>query len=449
MFLFFALGIIAFLSQGIFDTGDGILHYQIARWSWKHPELLLHHWGKPVFTLIASPFAQFGYKGVVLFNMICHLGAAWLTWRIAVRMKFPHATLAPFLVVFAPISWGVWQSGLTEPLFAVTLMSGIYFVIAGRYRASAIVLSLLPFIRTEGFLLLPLFCIYFLVRRDFIALFLLGTGTLIYSVIGGIIFHHDFLWVIHDNPYKGESNYGRGSLFYFVSQNEFLFGWLLTALIGAGVIAMIIRYRTSAPVSLAAYLLVGGSFLVFFTAHSVFWWKGLFGSYGLIRVMACIVPCGVLIGIIGLGQITRLYASSKAAVVTTLAAVFILTSFNAMNQHGLVRHVNEKEQIVFATAESANQLCKPNNRIFYGYPLITHALDADPFDTNRFCEMWAIDSRTDFSSGDLVIWDSHFGPVQYNLSEARLLAIPGMKEVYRSDRGTDGNKHFFVITQYR
>jgi len=446
--LFFVLGITAFLSEGIFDTGDGILHYQIARWSWKHPELFLHHWGKPVFTLIASPFAQFGYKGVVLFNMTCHIGVAWLTWRIAVRMKLPYATLAPFLVVFAPISWGVWQSGLTEPLFAATLMSGIYFVIAGRYRASAIVLSLLPFVRTEGFLLLPLFGIYFLMRRDFIALLLVGAGTLIYSIVGGMMVYHDFLWVIHGNPYKGEANYGSGSLFYFISQNEFLFGWLLTALIGAGSIALIFRNRGTVPVSLAAYLLIGGSFAVFFTAHSIFWWKGLFGSYGLIRVMACIVPCGVLIGIIGLGQITRLYAASKAGIAATLVAVFVMTSFNAINQHGLVRHVDEKQRIVFATAESANQMCKPNNRIFYGYPLITHALDADPFDTNRFYEMWGVDSRTDFRSGDLVVWDSHLGPLQYNLSEQHLLAIPRMKEVYRSEKGTDGNNHYFVICRY-
>jgi hypothetical protein len=328
-------------------------------------------------------------------------------------------------------------------------MSGIYFVVAGRYRTSALLLSLLPFVRTEGFLLLPLFGIYFLIRRDFAAALLLACGTLIYSVIGGLTVYHDVLWVFHRNPYTGEANYGSGDLFYFVSQNEFLFGWLLTALIGAGLLTMVFRRNTYTPVSLAAYLLIGGSFLVFFVAHSVFWWKGLFGSYGLIRVIASVIPCAVLIALIGLGQFTRLYSTNKPGIAVTLFAVLGLTAFNAFDQHGIIRNVQEKEQIIFSAAENAERLRSPDARIYYGYPLITHALDGDPFNPSEFLEMWGLESRDDFRSGDLVIWDSHFGPVQYNLSEERLLAIPGMQEVYRSEPGTDGNKHYFVITKYR
>lgn len=29
-------------STGILESGDGIQHYQIARYSWQHPELFLH-----------------------------------------------------------------------------------------------------------------------------------------------------------------------------------------------------------------------------------------------------------------------------------------------------------------------------------------------------------------------------------------------------------------------
>jgi hypothetical protein len=443
------LAVVALLSDGIYDTGDGILHYQIARWSWHHPELFLHHWGKPVFTLLASPFAQFGYKGAVFFNLLCHAGTAWVTWRIAVRLKCDHAVIAPILVLAAPISWGVWQSGLTEPLFALTLMSGIYFIVAGRYSNGALLLSLLPFVRTEGFLLLPLFAIYFLIRREFVAASLLCAGTIIYSVIGGIFVYNDFLWVVHGNPYKGESNYGHGELLYFVARNEFLFGWILSALIAAGLIASVVKTKTAPATSMAMLLLVCGSFAVFFIAHSVFWWKGLFGSYGLIRVIACIVPCGVLIGLSGLRQITRLYSDNRIATGATLVAVCGLTLYNAIDQHGFIRERDNKQELIFSTAQQVGNLRDPGSRIYYGYPLITHALNGDPFNPEEFLEMWGLESRTDFRSGDLVVWDSHFGPVQYNISEQRLLSIPGMEEVYRSERGNDGNRHYFVITRYR
>lgn len=446
--LFFILGTVALLSEGIFDTGDGILHYQIARWSWKHPELLLHHWGKPVYTLLASPFGQFGYKGVVLFNLLCHLGSAWLTWRIAERMKFPHATLAPFLVLFTPISWGVWQSGLTEPLFAVTLMSGIYFIVAGRYRMSACLLSLLPFIRTEGYLLLPLFAVFFMMRREFFTAFLLSAGSLIYSLAGLIVVHHDFLWIINNNPYNGDSRYGSGPLFYFVNQYEQLFGIAISSMIPIGLISFVLKRKGDQPVSLTMALLISGSFIVYFVAHSVFWWKGVAGSYGLIRVMAAVVPCAVLISLYGLHQLTRLYSEYRVAVVLTALSVMGFTVYNALDQHGIMRARDEKQNIIFSTAEQIKKLRTADCRIYYGYPLITHALDGDPFNYEQFMEMWGLDSKQDFRSGDLVVWDSHFGPLQYNLSEQRLLAIPRMKEVYRSEKGTDGNNHYFVICRY-
>ena len=57
-------------NEGLLEMGDGVQHYQIARFSWRHPELFLDLWGKPLFTLLASPFAQFGHTGVVVFNTV-------------------------------------------------------------------------------------------------------------------------------------------------------------------------------------------------------------------------------------------------------------------------------------------------------------------------------------------------------------------------------------------
>jgi ABC-type cobalt transport system substrate-binding protein len=47
-------------STGSHAGADDLFHTEIAKYSWKYPHLLFDHWGKPFFTLIASPFAQFG-----------------------------------------------------------------------------------------------------------------------------------------------------------------------------------------------------------------------------------------------------------------------------------------------------------------------------------------------------------------------------------------------------
>jgi membrane-bound ClpP family serine protease len=223
----------------------------------------------------------------------------------------------------------------------------------------------------------------------------------------------------------------------------------MSAFIVIGLLVPLVGKKKAPPVSLAMLLLVCGSFVVFFAAHSIFWWKGLFGSYGLIRVIACVVPCGVLIALNGLQRLTSVYEQHKSAVVITLVAVCGITAFNAVSQHGVIRSRDEKQDLIYATAAQIKELNPTGNRMYYGYPLITHALEGDPFDQNKFMEMWGLETRNNFKSGELVVWDSHFGPVQYNLSEQRLLSIPGMTEVFRSERGTDGNKHYFVITRYR
>ena len=44
------------------DRSDGIFHYLISKSALKNPNYFFDLWNEPVFTLIAMPFAQFGFK---------------------------------------------------------------------------------------------------------------------------------------------------------------------------------------------------------------------------------------------------------------------------------------------------------------------------------------------------------------------------------------------------
>jgi len=52
LFLFFSWVLAA--SEGYIGDADSLTHYKFSRYSWLYPEFLLHHWGKPVFTLLSS-----------------------------------------------------------------------------------------------------------------------------------------------------------------------------------------------------------------------------------------------------------------------------------------------------------------------------------------------------------------------------------------------------------
>src|SRR6185436_3237063 len=84
LFLLYTWILINALRSGGFSGGsDEIAHYQIARYSWQYPELLLNHWGKPFYTLISSSFAQFGIPGMKVMNALLGFLTALLTYAIA------------------------------------------------------------------------------------------------------------------------------------------------------------------------------------------------------------------------------------------------------------------------------------------------------------------------------------------------------------------------------
>jgi hypothetical protein len=147
-------------------------------------------------------------------------------------------------------------------------------------------------------------------QKQWKAIPLLGFASLVYSIIGGFILH-DFFWILHQNPYKGAIDiYGKGPLMHFVAANDRLFGLPLVVLFIMGCIGLIRKKTPEITQNSAFYLLILCYFVVYFTMHSLFWWKGLFGSLGLHRVMAAIAPLFSIVALIGFNFIEA-YFSGK------------------------------------------------------------------------------------------------------------------------------------------
>ena len=117
--------ILLFVAKGIGDDGDSAMHYQFARYAPAHHELFFHHWAKPLYVLLASPFAQFGILGIKVFNLLLSCLSVFITWRIAVTLHIKRSTLASLFLVLSPAFIALSLSGLTEPLFALTLAAAV------------------------------------------------------------------------------------------------------------------------------------------------------------------------------------------------------------------------------------------------------------------------------------------------------------------------------------
>ncbi len=304
--LFIMFFLICYYSEATYDGGDGIRHYLVSRYSWQHHEQFLYSWGKPFFTLLSSPFSQFGLLGINVFNILCALSSGYICYKIAEQFNWKHPYLVIIFLCFTPCYFPTINSGLTEPLFGLVLIASAYLILKQKYLLSAVLVSFLPFVRSEGYFLLPLFFIAFVYHKKYLNTLWLGFGTLVYSVIG-YFYYKDFLWLIHQNPYDGKNKafYGQGELLHFVKSYNFIFGSALTVLFCVGIFVFAHNFLYRSKIKNDAInkrietfnliLLIFGSFFIYFVAHSFMWWKGLANSLGLLRVMAAVAPCSALI----------------------------------------------------------------------------------------------------------------------------------------------------------
>ncbi|MCF8367126.1 MAG: hypothetical protein K9H16_15150, partial [Bacteroidales bacterium] len=235
--------IISLLSEGNPMRAEAYQHYMFSRYSFQYPELLLHHWGKPVYTLLSAPFSQFGYEGAKIFSVIIGILTAYFSWRIAKLARLNYRPVIVLLVIFTPYYALLMISSMTETLFSFFLIFSIFLYLDKRPVWAAILISFVPFVRSEGYAVILAFLLVMLLNKKWKALPFLFTGIVIYSIIGGFYFD-DFLWVFTQSPYNpnGVEFYGTGEFLFYFKNSKIIFGDLIRFLIVAGTIFFLVKY---------------------------------------------------------------------------------------------------------------------------------------------------------------------------------------------------------------
>lgn len=283
-------GCVLFAFEGTGDSGDSILHFLMARWAPEHTWAYFHHWAKPFFTLLASPFTQLGFWGIKLFNVLVMAAAALFTMLSAKRLDFRWPFLAGLFLLAMPKVFVLSLSGLTEPLFALVLIASVYLTLLERNQAAALLLSFLPFVRSEGLLMIGVFGLYFLWKKQWRALPLLAVGHVMYGLVGYVLVFDSPLWVFNKIPYaRLNSIYGEGDLLRFVEGLLHITGLPVYLLFWLGTIwsgVLLFRNKSTARWFFLVLLL----FWTFLIAHALFWYLGIFNSMGLLRVLVGVHP---------------------------------------------------------------------------------------------------------------------------------------------------------------
>lgn len=411
--------------DGTGDSGDSIHHYQFAKLAPLHPELFFNHWAKPLYVLLASPFAQFTFIGVKIFNSIVSLLTIFFTFKIAQKLNINNAIIGAIILIFSPLCFVLTFSGLTEPLFALFISIGLYTILVKKPIISCLLISFLPFIRSEGLIIIGVFGLYFLLKRKWKLIPFLLFGHIVYSIAGFFVFN-DLLWVFNKIPYaRMSSTYGSGELSHFVTQLMYVIGVPIYILFWSGVLIIIwksIKNRISIEIQILVFL----GFFSFFIAHSLFWYLGIFNSMGLNRVIIGVAPLISIISLIGFNFLTDKIFKNKRIpnlIFQGLLIAYILI-FPFTSNPAAINW--ERDLSLSKDQQSANQIADlishnrgSNQRFVFAHPYLSEVLKIDHFDDTKRLELTA-DFMNHIKSGDIVIWENWFAVVEHGVTKEYL-----------------------------
>ena len=412
--------LIAFLTHGTGDEGDSIMHYLFARYAFGHPENFIHHWAKPFYVLIMAPFARFGFMSAKLFNTFLSCIAVWFTYLIAREMKYKWAIAVFVIALFFKNFMVVAFSGLTEPLNDALIAIAIYLAFTQRYMAATIIMSFLPFIRSEGLFLCGTFALYLLWLRQWRLVPLLLLGHIIYSIAG---YHHykDFLWVIHQIPYGyHNTHYGHGSWSHFITQMPMITGVLNAVLLSVGMIIMIslpvyLFYKKRPQDISKQSIFIVGLFLIFFAMHASFWALGIFASFGLVRVfvaIACVMILIMLTAIEYIDQVLSKYVKWHAPIIIApLLALYLIFALNkspySYRHYDFGLHADQEMDEEMAAYVKKNYPDYKNRMIYFDAVYLSMLLDVDVFDENKYGSTGKPANHV-YPNKSIIIWDAWY-----------------------------------------
>ncbi len=438
------------------DNGDSVMHFLFSHYAFDHPENFLDHWAKPIFVLLSSPFAYFGFKGMIVFNVLCISLTGLFSFYIAKTLQLKYPLLVFPLLLGAPLYFKLGFSGLTEYLFGLITVLAIYLIQKQRIQSAVLLISFLPLVRSEGLIVLGIFALFLLVEKRFRLLPLLLTGQALFTLLGGI-YHQDLFWVVNDIPYANvDSPYGNGKPFDFVFRLMYVIEKPLMLLLGIGLIKLVYdlfkqKYDQKNNIK---HLLIVGSFLAVFLAHALFWWLGIFNSMGLPRVLIAIVPLAVIIALIAMDRLVEKVPQPHVKKGILLGITLIVLSFpfvtgpNSVQYSQTMFEVKDhqfiKEDVApFIVSEFPDY---HERLVMFSQPYLSLALGINYFDLNKHQEMQFVKGTT-LESGTLIIWDNWFSVSDGGVELNDLLTNPQLIVKGTFNKKTEEGEIKFVVLE--
>jgi len=432
LLIFCLLSVVSLLSEGHYGGADSVNHYFISRYAFQYPRLFFDTWGRPLFNILSAPFAQFGFGGVKFFNILLGCMTAFLSFLIGKKINLSRPYLIILFVVFTPMYFLMLPTALTEILFGFILVLSVYLFFRGNFILSAVVIGFLPFARSEGIVLIPVFFLAFLFKRRFTPILFLLTGFIILSAIGTFVFK-DFFWIISHSPYPLHHPIykEKGPLLHFVINSRLIFGvpLLFLFLLGTGTYLkeLFSKDRVKRSSSFIESWVIIVPVFLFFAVHSVLYWKALFGSMGLLRVITGVLPLAAILSLKGFEYLERTLtwnAHQRRILLYTTIGLVVITNFVV---YSYPVKLGPEELTVKKAVGWVKEAKLSHHQIIFTDLDVPFFMDIDPYNDKRCTHQYFLKYLNDHADSSVFIWDAHFGPNESFVPLDSLMRNPNYK----------------------
>lgn len=418
------------------DVGDGISHFYISQASWENPNLFLDHWGKPVFILLSSTFTQFGFNGVVIFNILVFVATVLIGYKILRKFNVSVwlQILLPLVLLKAHDIVITVLGGLTEPLFNLAIVGAVYLLVERKFFWFAVLVSFMPFMRSEGQLPMLLALMLLLYYRSYKTIPYLFTGFILYA-ISGLFVYQDFWWYFTKSPYSMSNDiYGKGTWSHYLLGYKSYLGnpGLYVLIIGIPTLIYLFIKRKWTELVPEWLFFSAGIFFGVLVSHSYFWATGQNGSLGLSRIGTQGMPAFLLLNLQCIGRVT-IFRNRIAN------SVFALFSIALIYSHITTKHFPQKTQPLDAqVVEAANYLKTldlKGKKVYYHFPLLSfiygenNCSPKEKTTVHYTCHDLSDELKNFMKPGDLLVRDSHFGPVDMRLPLSEIEKHPELVKI--------------------
>lgn len=402
----------AVFSDG-FLTADALTHYLYARYAFREPYLLADVWGRPFVTaLYALPAALVGRLAVRATALLCAIVCSVTAWKIAEGQGVRRPALALLFTLAQPLVFLNSFAEMTELPFAALAGLAFWMYQSRRWLAAAVLVSMTPLARPEGFELIALAAIAFAAQRRLLPLVLLPLPLVLWNYAGWEQFGRHgpwWRWLTDNWPYARESAYPAGSVLQFVATLPVVVGPILLPATLAGIGRALARTDDADRHLRICRLLTPGIPLSILVVHSLLYRLGKLASYGEPRYLLVAAPFWAVLSAWGwqwmsdrLGVRHPLWWAAVACVAPAAALV-------AQPVLPLRAPAHWARAKAFADGYRQRLAGEGYPRVIAAHPAVFYYLDVSPTDKSRVVE-WRREFIAAAPAGTVLLWDPIYGP---------------------------------------